>query len=274
MPTRLLILTALTALLAGCKAQLQHGLDERDANELVTALTAHGFSAQKVPEKGKRPTFSIEVEEQQAAEALQLLAELKLPRPARTTTRELATQTALIEPPGAERLRQLEALEGDIEQMLESMDGVHSASVELVVPASARPGAPQSPAKASALVRVDAAAMERLGQQREGLARLIAGATEGLRPEDVAIVLDPVTPRTATVVAQVRPLDPWRLTLVGLAALLCVGAVSLVAFVARGKRPAKVPVAVAEVSTSETTAAAKPSPSRPRIAPSAQRKAA
>lgn len=274
MPTRLLTTAALAVLLAGCKTQLQHGLDERDANELVTALAAHGFAAQKVPEKGKRPTFAVEVDEQQASEALQLLAELKLPRPARTTTRELATQTALIETPGAERLRQLEALEGDIEQMLESMDGVHSASVELVVPASARPGAPQAPAKASALLRVDVASMERLSQQREGLARLIAGATEGLRPEEVAVLLDPVTPRSAPAVTTVRPLDPWRLTLVGLAALLCVGAVSLVAFVMRGKRPARPPPSPAQVSTSETTAAAKPSPSRPRIAPSAQRRAA
>src|SRR5687767_12954976 len=103
---------------AACRSQIQHGLDERDANEAVSALVSRGFDARKMPEKGKKPTWAIELDNEHATDALRVLTELKLPRPPRTTTRDVTSQSALIETPGAERLRQMEALEGDIEQMI------------------------------------------------------------------------------------------------------------------------------------------------------------
>jgi len=42
----------LLLILAACRAQIQHGLDERDANEVVSALVSRGFDAKKVSEKG------------------------------------------------------------------------------------------------------------------------------------------------------------------------------------------------------------------------------
>jgi type III secretion protein J len=182
----------LLLILAACRSQIQHGLDERDANEIVSVLAGRGFDARKEPEKGKKPTWAIDVDDDRAAEALRVLTELKLPRPARTTTRDVAAQSGLIETPGTERLRQMEALEGDIEQTLETMDGVVSAGVEIVVPAPARPGQVPSPSKASALLRVHPESLERITQQRTQLKELIAGSVEGLKPDDVALVVDPV----------------------------------------------------------------------------------
>jgi type III secretion protein J len=127
-------------LLTACRAQIQHGLDERDANEIVTELHARGFDAQKVPEKGKKPTWAIELDDGKATDALRVLTELKLPRKPRKTTQALVESASLIETPSAERLRQLEAQEGDLEEALETMDGVKSAAVELVVAAPPRPG--------------------------------------------------------------------------------------------------------------------------------------
>src|SRR5690349_11361313 len=106
------VVVLLAVLAAGCRSQIQHALDERDANEIVTALVARGFDARKVAEKGKKPTWAIELDDEHATDALRVLTELKLPRPARTTTREVTAQVGLIETPGAERLRQLEALKG------------------------------------------------------------------------------------------------------------------------------------------------------------------
>jgi type III secretion protein J len=182
---------------AACRSQIQHGLDERDANEIVSVLVARGFDARKDAEKGKKPTWAVEVDDDRATDALRVLTELKLPRPPRTTTREVAAQTGFIDTPGAERLRQLEALEGDVEQTLETMDGVVSAGVEIVVPAPARPGQVPLPSKASALLRVQAGSYERIQQQRTQLRELIAGSVEGLKPDDVALVVDPVESHVA-----------------------------------------------------------------------------
>ncbi|MBE2254108.1 MAG: flagellar M-ring protein FliF, partial [Myxococcus sp.] len=128
-------------LFVGCRSQIQHGLEERDANEIVTELTSRGFDAKKVPEKGKKPTWAIELDDAKSTEALRVLTELKLPRKGRKTTQALVETASLIETPQAEKLRALEAQEGDLEESLETMDGVKAAAVELVVPAPPRPGA-------------------------------------------------------------------------------------------------------------------------------------
>ncbi|GEM_PF-445906 len=214
---------------SACRSQIQHGLDERDANEGISALVARGFDARKVPEKGKKPTWAIELDDDHATDALRVLTELKLPRPARTTTREVTSQGALIETPAAERLRQLEALEGDIEQMLEGMDGVASAGVELVVPAAPRPGQPLVPSKASALIRALPSALERLQQQQAAIRALIAASVEGLKADDVVVLIDPVTSQVTTPVVVVATSDRLRAVVVAMGLSLSALAAALVA---------------------------------------------
>jgi len=193
------LLLSLVVFFTGCRSQIQHGLEERDANELVTELTTRGFDVKKVPEKGKKPTWAIELDDNKATDALRVLTELKLPRKARKTTQSLVETANLIETPQAEKLRALEAQEGDIEEALETMDGVKSASVELVVPVAPRPGTPPTPSKASVLLRVQPEAQERLQQQRAELRALVAASVDGLHTDDVVLVLDPVTVQTPVI---------------------------------------------------------------------------
>jgi type III secretion protein J len=123
---------------------------------------------------------------------MRVLTELKLPKASRPTTRSIMQSTSLIETPTAERLRQLEAQEGDLEETLETIDGVTSASIELVVPAPSRPGVPPVPSKASVLLRVRPEALEHLQQQRGELRALVAGSVEGLKVDDVVLVVDEI----------------------------------------------------------------------------------
>ncbi len=264
----------LVVLLAGCRAQIQHGLDERDANEVVSALVARGFDAKKVAEKGKKPTYAIELDDEHATDALRVLTELKLPRPARTTTKDLAAQTSIVETPATEHMRQLEAQEGDLEQMLEGMDGVSSAAVELVVPAPPRPGQPASPSKASVLVRAQPDALERLTQQRAGLQALVAGAVEGLKADDVAVVLDPVVVHAPTPKADESA--PRLKAMVVALALLCLLMAVLLAGVTLKLRRAAKAVARAATSTSNRRIEpiATPAQSRPALRAVTTRKAA
>ncbi len=260
--------------LSACSSQIQHGLDERDANEIVSALVARGFEPHKVAEKGKKPTWAIELDEAQATDALRVLAELKLPRPPRSTTRELASQSALIETPTAERMRQLEAQEGDIEQSLETMDGVTSAAVELVVPLPPRPGLPASPSKASVLLRVTAEANERLQQQRPELRGLVAGAVDGLHADDVVLVIDVVSTPAPTVATQTKQGPPVTALAVVLALTLVLLLGLATMFAVRLKRAKPLPrpaTAVSPPPTSTTTTSSQATP-RPVINPALQRK--
>ena len=256
MKSRLLLVIALT--LTACRSQIQHGLDERDANEIVSVLVARGFPAFKVAEKNKKPSWAIEVDDERATDALRVLTELKLPRPQRTTTRDVAQATGLIDTPGAEKLRQAEALEGDIEQTLETMDGVVSAGVELVVPVSPRPGVAASPSKASALIRVHPQSLERLQQQREHLKALIAGSVEGLKPDEVALVVDPVETHVTIVVPEVADITRYKVIIIVLAVLLTLVSGILVGMTLQLRRLMKAP------QTAPVRAVAPPAPPAPK----------
>lgn len=264
---RSLLLAALALVVAGCRSQIQHGLDERDANEIVTELTARGFEAKKVPEKGKKPTWAIELEDAKATDALRVLTELKLPRKARKTTGAIVEAASLIETPQAERLRALEAQEGDIEEALETMDGVKSAAVELVVPAPPRPGSTVTPSKASVLLRVLPDSLERLQQQRSELRALVAAAVDGLHADDVVLVLDVVGVQAPVVPPSVAapPESGLRAMIVVLGLVLAVlAAVLLVLFFRARKKERRAPA----------TVAAPAPPQRPVISANVQRKVA
>lgn len=184
-------LTVLTAL--ACETPIQGGLAERDANELVAVLAANDIAARKSPERGKKPTWSVAVASGQATAATQLMAELRLPRRRPLTTQEVVSESSLVESPSAERLKHLEGLEGDLEQSLETMDGVVSAAVELVVPAPQRGNAQPAPSKASVLVRALPPAAERLRSRRVDIQALVAASVDGLGPAEVVLVVDEVT---------------------------------------------------------------------------------
>jgi type III secretion protein J len=270
MKTRLLLLT-LPLLFAACRGQIQHGLDERDANEIVTELVSRGFDAKKVPEKGKKPTWAIDVPDDKATDALRVLTDLKLPRKARKTTQALVDTASLIETPQAEKLRALEAQEGDIEEALETMDGVRSASVELVVPAAPRPGVAPVPSKASVLLRVQPDAFERLQQARAEVRALVAAAVDGLHPEDVVLVLDPVTVQSPIVPPSLAEVPPaptnLRALVVVMALVLSVLAGALIVVLFRLRRKEALPAAA-------PAAAAPAQAQKPVISANVQRKVA
>lgn len=204
------LLGLLAVAAAGCRTRVQHGLEERDANEVASVLSARGFEPEKVPEHAKKPTWAIEVDDDRAMDAMRLLAELRLPRVRGLTTKDVVAESGLIETPAAERLKQFEALEGDLEQSLETMDGVTAAAIELAAPSAPRPGLPAGPAKASVLLRALPDAAERLHRRRAELQAWVAGSVEGLRGEDVVLVIDAVVTATPAIGApagrQLRPL--------------------------------------------------------------------
>ena len=230
MLVRITGLLGLVLLLFGCSTQqVQRDLDERDANEIQRVLTDAGISCGKVFQDGKRPTWSIEVSKDQAADAIGLLAQLGLPRAQSSGFKEVFSKGSLVPTPTEERAMFLEALSGELSRTLESVEGVLSARVHLVLPPPSRPGVAAVPGKASAFLKVRASALPRLNGGKEDLRALVAGGVEGLVPADVTIVFNEVTLPDHFVKPEPKRAFPGlRWVIASLGFVICASALSVV----------------------------------------------
>jgi type III secretion protein J len=269
-PASLLFLLAL----AGCEATLVSGVDEAQANEVVAALAAAGIPSKKVaggttpggagtgaPEGGHR----VEVAPADLPRGLRVLEAAALPRPASPSLSDVFSGGGLVPTPTEERARLASAYAGELARTLETLPGVRRARVHVALPDGsglrlddgADGGrhpvasvmllvAPPSPADGSGGPAAEASALD-----DAGVARLVAGAVDGLEPESVAVVRvpGPPAPRPALTGAGSPPLvrvGPFRLAAesaptfrvflgAGLGLLLVAGG-ALVWTVRRGRR--------------------------------------
>ena len=183
---------AVLLLSAACSEPIQHGLDERQANEIQSVLVERGLAAEKVVEPGKKPTWSIEVPQEQATDAVRILSELGLPRPRAEGLSDVFGKGSLVPSPTEERALYLEAISGELSRTLESVDGVVSARVHLVLPPPPRPGTASTPAKASAFLKVRPGMVDRVNHLKEDLRALVAGGVENLSADQVTLVVSEV----------------------------------------------------------------------------------
>lgn len=258
-------LVLLLVCLTGCQDRIQHGLDERQANELQRVLIERGLDARKVPEAGKKPTWAIEVAEDQGSDAVRILAELGLPRPVEDEGCDVFGGSGLVRSPVEEQLCRVRVMEQGLEKTLRTVEGVLLARVHLVIPPVPRPGQSPQPAKASALLRVNPGGAARLAGSQERLRALLAGGVEGLAPEAVSLMVDEVSTRVMAPPPGASPLTRLRvllavlsLAVTGLSLGLCLMTLRLRHLRARA----------------EARSAAPPAPSRPVVTPGSARKVA
>jgi type III secretion protein J len=193
----LLLALALGLPAIACWTPIRHGLDEPAANEVMAALERAGIAAEKVrdePAAGGAAggaAFVVRVADEDAVRALDLLHGLGLPRGRRSGFAEVYAQPSLVPTSTEERARYVQALSGEIERTLESVDGVVSARVHLVM-AEVDPlsvdGKPRVPAQAAVLLK----ARPGVPPIKEGeVQKLVAGSVPGLAPASVAVVVTP-----------------------------------------------------------------------------------
>jgi type III secretion protein J len=222
---------------SACSEPIQHGLDERQANEIQSVLVERGLEAGKVVEPGKKPTWSIEVPKEQATDAVRILSELGLPRPRTEGLSDIFGKGSLVPSPTEERALYLEAISGELSRTLESVDGVVSARVHLVLPPPPRPGAVPVPAKASAFLKVRPGMVDRVNHLKEDLRALVAGGVENLSPDQVTLVVSEVA---TAVPARPGPasssLPPLRVAVAGLGGTVTLLSLALVWLALRLRR--------------------------------------
>jgi type III secretion protein J len=249
----------------GCRERIQHGLDERQANELQTVLVERGLDARKVPEAGKKPTWAIEVTEEQSSDAVRILAELGLPRPTADEGCDVFGGGGLVRTPVEEQLCRVRVMEQGLEKTLQTVEGVILARVHLVVPPPPRPGQQPVPAKASAMLRVAPGYAETIKGSRELLRSLLAGGVEGLSSESVSLMVDEVSTRVVAPTPGASPLTRLRVLLAVLSLAVTGLSVGLILMTLRLRHYR---------ARAEAKSAAPPAPARPVVTPGAARKVA
>ncbi len=231
----LLCLLALPLLLASCGGEpVLHDLAEREANEVLVALDEAGLAATK--ERGERSEegWTVLVARGDGPRAQRLLQARQLPRPRPAGLGEVFGQAGVVPTPVEEHARWLHALAGELAASVEALDGVLEARVHLGLPPEdpLRPGARPAP-RASVLVKCRPEACPGVRELEGGLRALVAGAAEGLAPDQVAVVIAPGAEVVAPPAAARRSALP--LLLAGLAAA---GAAGLAALAWRERRRA------------------------------------
>jgi type III secretion protein J len=198
---------AVLLLCAGCGLELEHGLDERPANQVVTLLESQGISADKTSEDGQ--SYKVTVARSDGARAFALLEAHDLPRRGQKGLAETFSAGGLLPSAVEERARLGAALSAELEHTLEGLPGVTSARVHLALPESdplLGEGARPRPT-ASVLLKTT----QPLTVADSELKRLVSGAVNGLQAADVSVVVATVAaPAPGAPMEQVGPVRVAR----------------------------------------------------------------
>ena len=183
-PLRSLCALALTALLAACGEQTLYAkLDERQANDMVSALRLAGVPAQK---NAREDGFEVLTGEADFARAVQILKAQGLPREDYDSLGKVFKREGFVSTPVEERARLMHALSQELSHTLTSIDGVLQARVTLVVPERHPLSDKVQPSSASVMIK------HRPGLNVEALLpkvrALVVNSVEGLPYESVSVV--------------------------------------------------------------------------------------
>lgn len=129
---RPLLCVFLVLALAGCKQELYSKLPESDANEMLGVLLNANIQATKASPDGK--TWTVSVEPDELAAALQVLRMNGLPAQAHVSLGDVFKKDGLISTPTEERVRFIHGVSQELAATLSAIDGVVTARVHVVLP--------------------------------------------------------------------------------------------------------------------------------------------
>jgi type III secretion protein J len=179
--------------LCGCLSRdLQSGLSEQDAQEIVVVLKQNGLDAYPVRESGadrdSAPAWTVKVKggSRNLLAAWQIIQDNGLPRQKVKGLEEVFASKGMIPTAGEEKARMLLALSGELTRTLKSVAGVVDARVQVVLPENSPlvDRSQWSPPTASVLVKHRGLAP----LSEDEVKSLVARGVEGLQPANVAVV--------------------------------------------------------------------------------------
>jgi type III secretion protein J len=188
----------LLALAACADDEILHGLDERQANEVLVALDERGVAARKAREDGAEERWRVEVGRSDASRAHRILAERELPRARPPGFAEVFAKGSMVPTPTEEHALYLHALAGELSRTVAAVDGVVEARVHLGLrqPDPLHPGE-RRPPRGAVLVKCRPGACAAVRAVEPGLRALVAGAVDGLDPAAVSVLVTEVAESAA-----------------------------------------------------------------------------
>src|SRR5262245_51080348 len=180
-------------MLCGCGVELEHGLDERQANQVVALLEQNGVGADK--EREQSGAFTIVIGRGDAARAFALLEANDLPRHGQKGLAETFGSGGILPSAVEERARLAAALASELERTLEAVPSVRTARVHLALPEPTPLGEGGDPRPtASVLLKAARSPASAMPISESEVRRIVAGAVHGLQAADVSVVIAPVVP--------------------------------------------------------------------------------
>ena len=190
-------------LLTGClHKQLQTGLTEQEAQEIMVLLKESGVDAtrQLMPGDSEVPAWALSVKgDQDYFLAMKILQEHGLPREKAKGLEDVFSKSGLIPTAGEEKARLIVGLSGEMAKTLKSVAGVVDARVHVVLPENSPlvDKSQWSLTTTSVLLKYQG---DQVPLREDEIRNLVARGIEGLQPENVAVVFKkveskPVPPR-------------------------------------------------------------------------------
>ncbi len=173
--------------LAGCDQQVYSNLGSRDANEMVALLYRNGINASR--EAGADNTYTISVDSGSFAKSVEILNRYGYPREQYKSIAEVFPATGLIVSPFEQHARLAYATSQELTKTINSIDGVVSARVHVVMPELDMRTGDQSKASASVMIThrpsIDTTALS------SKVRLLVSNAIQGMNYKDVSIAFFP-----------------------------------------------------------------------------------
>ncbi len=180
---------------AACEDKLLTGLSEEESNEIIALLQSRGISVSKtmVDKEG----VSLSVDTADLASAIEVLRQHGFPRDQFNDLGTIFDKEGLISSPLEERARFIYAISETISETLSQIDGVVKARVFVNVPESNR--LDEKPPEASASVFLKVGPGVNLENKIPDIKMIVQNSVEGLRYDDVVVVLFEAAPPPATI---------------------------------------------------------------------------
>jgi type III secretion protein J len=182
--------------LAGCSQQLETGLTEDDAQQIVVLLRENGINATTeldLTQKKDAASWLVNVRGQSdtLVTAWKILNENGLPRKKVKGLDDVFANSGMIPTAGEEKARLLSGLDGELTRTLDSLPGVVDARVQVVLPDNSPliDKSEQSPPTASALIQFHG---DQPPLKDAEVKNLMAKSIEGLTSDNVAVVFKKV----------------------------------------------------------------------------------
>ncbi len=185
---KILTVSVLLSLLAGCKVELYSQVDEQQGNEMLALLLDNGISSSK--SQGKANMISLYVDEKQISAAVEVLRRNGFPKNNFTTIQDMfGGNDKLIYTPFEDRARYNYGLSQEVAETLSQIDGVIAARVHLVIPKETRNKEPTEPASAAIFVKYNPAFD--FNAYIPEIKAIVANGIAGISYENVSVALFP-----------------------------------------------------------------------------------